>query len=96
MAPVKIRSINRYLNYSIWTMIFQELCRDWNRKEPSEKQFEPFYRAISACAHSSGTKLKTRVQILNRVGQGHAMCLCQLVKCRRVDTLLEHRFRANF
>lgn len=59
----------------------QELCREWNEKDPAQKQFEGFYRAVSAVAHSSGTKLKTRVQILNKVCCENLLCVfrCYLV-----------------
>lgn len=43
-----------------------ELCAEWAKKDPSEQQFEPFHRAISAVANSTGTRLKTRVQVLNK------------------------------
>jgi len=45
----------------------QELCREWDAKPNAQKQFEPFYRAISAVAFSSGVKLKTRSVVLNSV-----------------------------
>jgi len=45
----------------------QELCREWMDKPSAEKQFDPFYRAISAVAFSSGIKLKTRAVVLNSV-----------------------------
>jgi hypothetical protein len=34
-----------------------------------EQQFEPFFRSVSAVAFSTGTKLKTRVHMLNKVIQ---------------------------
>ena len=45
----------------------QELCREWDNKPPEQKQFDPFYRVVSAVANSSGTKFKTRVMMVNRV-----------------------------
>ncbi|XP_052232106.1 kinesin-like protein KIF28 isoform X2 [Dreissena polymorpha] len=45
----------------------QDICKEWESKPASEKQFEPFYRAVSAVAHSSGTRLKTRVVLLNQI-----------------------------
>ena len=48
-------------------MLFQEICKEWEKKPEGEKQFEPFYRAVSAVAHSTGTRLKTRVHLLNQV-----------------------------
>ncbi|KAH3769687.1 hypothetical protein DPMN_170961 [Dreissena polymorpha] len=45
----------------------QDICKEWESKPASEKQFEPFYRAVSAVAHSSGTRLKTRVVLLNQM-----------------------------
>lgn len=47
--------------------LFQQICDEWSNKEPSEQQYEPFFRAVSAVAHSTGTKLRTRVQLLNQV-----------------------------
>ncbi|GFO20644.1 kinesin-like protein, partial [Plakobranchus ocellatus] len=43
-----------------------QLCDEWSKKPPEEQQFEPFFRAVSAVAHSTGTRLKTRVQLLNQ------------------------------
>ncbi|KAJ8302783.1 hypothetical protein KUTeg_019179 [Tegillarca granosa] len=45
----------------------QQICDEWSNKDPSEQQYEPFFRAVSAVAHSTGTKLRTRVQLLNQV-----------------------------
>ncbi|KAK2181347.1 hypothetical protein NP493_403g07034 [Ridgeia piscesae] len=45
----------------------QDLCREWDNKPPEEKQFDPFYRVVSAVANSSGTKFKTRVMMVNRM-----------------------------
>ena len=50
------------------TLAPQDLCREWDNKPPEEKQFDPFYRVVSAVANSSGTKFKTRVMMVNRVG----------------------------
>ncbi|XP_012936827.1 kinesin-like protein KIF28P [Aplysia californica] len=44
-----------------------QLCDEWGKKPPEEQQFDPFFRAVSAVAHSTGTRLKTRVQLLNQV-----------------------------
>ncbi|KAL4235255.1 hypothetical protein ACF0H5_006893 [Mactra antiquata] len=44
----------------------QDICKEWDSKPESEKQYEPFYRAVSAVAHSTGTRLKTRVHLLNQ------------------------------
>ncbi|XP_060596414.1 kinesin-like protein KIF28 [Ruditapes philippinarum] len=44
----------------------QDICKEWDKKPESEKQFEPFYRAVSAVANSTGTRLKTRVHLLNQ------------------------------
>lgn len=49
----------------------QQVCEEWKNKPENEKEFEPFYRTVSAVAYSTGTRLKTRVQILNSVFQGH-------------------------
>ncbi|XP_052061980.1 kinesin-like protein KIF28 isoform X12 [Mytilus californianus] len=43
----------------------QQICEDWKNKPEEEKQFEPFYRSVSAVAYSTGTRLRTRVQLLN-------------------------------
>ncbi|XP_076469926.1 kinesin-like protein KIF28 isoform X2 [Babylonia areolata] len=43
-----------------------QLCDDWSKKAPEEQQFAPFFRAVSAVANSTGTRLKTRVQLLNQ------------------------------
>ncbi|CAG2190263.1 Kinesin-like protein KIF16B,Kinesin-like protein KIF17,Chromosome-associated kinesin KIF4,Kinesin-like protein KIN-12B,Chromosome-associated kinesin KIF4A,Kinesin-like protein KIF1A,Kinesin-II 95 kDa subunit,Kinesin-II 85 kDa subunit,Kinesin-like protein KIN-1,Kinesin-like protein CIN8,Kinesin-like protein unc-104,Kinesin-like protein KIF3A,Kinesin-like protein KIF13B,Kinesin-like protein KIF28P,Kinesin-like protein KIF1C,Chromosome-associated kinesin KIF4B,Kinesin-related protein 8,Kinesin-like protein KI len=43
----------------------QQICEDWKNKPEEEKQFEPFYRTVSAVAYSTGTRLRTRVQLLN-------------------------------
>ncbi|XP_069112007.1 kinesin-like protein KIF28 isoform X3 [Argopecten irradians] len=45
----------------------QEICKEWEKKQESERQFDPFYRAVSAAAFSTGTRLKTRVQMLNQI-----------------------------
>ncbi|XP_021354273.1 kinesin-like protein KIF28P isoform X3 [Mizuhopecten yessoensis] len=45
----------------------QEICKEWEKKQEAERQFEPFYRAVSAAAFSTGTRLKTRVQMLNQM-----------------------------
>uniref|UniRef100_K1QTK9 Kinesin-like protein 6 n=1 Tax=Magallana gigas TaxID=29159 RepID=K1QTK9_MAGGI len=47
----------------------QQICEEWSKKPDGEKQFEPFYRAVSAVANSTGTRLKTRVQMLNQDGK---------------------------
>ncbi|XP_078336848.1 kinesin-like protein KIF28 isoform X14 [Crassostrea virginica] len=45
----------------------QQICEEWSKKPDGEKEFEPFYRAVSAVANSTGTRLKTRVQMLNQM-----------------------------
>ncbi|XP_062573408.1 kinesin-like protein KIF28 isoform X5 [Saccostrea cucullata] len=47
----------------------QQICEEWSKKPDGEKQFEPFFRAVSAAANSTGTRLKTRVQMLNQDGK---------------------------
>ncbi|XP_046580338.1 kinesin-like protein KIF28P isoform X2 [Haliotis rubra] len=47
----------------------QQLCDEWSKKNPEHQQFEPFLRSVSAVANSSGTRLKTRVQLLNQVSE---------------------------
>ncbi|XP_064640023.1 kinesin-like protein KIF28 isoform X2 [Lineus longissimus] len=44
----------------------QQLCSDWKEKKPEEQEFDAFHRAISAAANSTGTRLKTRVKLLNK------------------------------
>ncbi|KAJ8041556.1 Kinesin-like protein KIF28P [Holothuria leucospilota] len=44
----------------------QELCKQWEDKPAEEQDYEAFHRAVSAVAFSTGTKLKTRVQMLNK------------------------------
>ena len=43
----------------------KQLCEEWNLKPKAEKQFDPFYRAVHALAHSTGVKLKTRVEAVS-------------------------------
>ncbi|XP_067652315.1 kinesin-like protein KIF28 [Haliotis asinina] len=47
----------------------QQLCEEWSKKSPEQQQFEPFLRSVTAVANSSGTRLKTRVQLLNQVSE---------------------------
>ncbi|KAL3859056.1 hypothetical protein ACJMK2_009292 [Sinanodonta woodiana] len=47
----------------------QEVCREWSQKPESEQQYHPFYNAVSAVAYSTGTRLKTRVKLLNQVSR---------------------------
>ncbi|XP_023930292.1 kinesin-like protein KIF28P isoform X2 [Lingula anatina] len=44
----------------------QQMCEEWGNKKPEEQDFLAFHRAVHALAHSTGTKLKTRVQMLNK------------------------------
>ncbi|XP_072169328.1 kinesin-like protein KIF28P [Diadema setosum] len=44
----------------------QEICREWAEKPPEQQDFQAFYRSVSAVANSTGQKLKTRVQMLNK------------------------------
>ncbi|XP_041375232.1 LOW QUALITY PROTEIN: kinesin-like protein KIF28P [Gigantopelta aegis] len=44
----------------------QQVCEEWSKKPPEEQQFDAFFRTVSAVANSSGTRLKTRVQLLNK------------------------------
>ena len=59
--------------------MFLDICHEWKDKSESEQEYQPFYRAVSAAAFSTGTKLKTRLQVMNRV----QFCLCNmnLVPC---------------
>ncbi len=45
----------------------KELCQEWDKKKDADKKFADFYKAVHAVAFSTGTKLKTRVQVLNKV-----------------------------
>ncbi|XP_030831067.1 kinesin-like protein KIF28P isoform X3 [Strongylocentrotus purpuratus] len=49
----------------------QDICKEWEGKPPEEQQFAPFFRSISAVANSTGQKLKTRVQMLNKMMSAH-------------------------
>ncbi|XP_033626333.1 kinesin-like protein KIF28P isoform X2 [Asterias rubens] len=49
----------------------QEICKQWEDKPREEQLFDPFYRSVSAVAYSTGSKLKTRVHMLNKIIQGH-------------------------
>ncbi|KAL5021850.1 hypothetical protein ScPMuIL_001005 [Solemya velum] len=44
---------------------FSQVCEEWSKKPAEEQQYDAFYRTVSAVAYSTGTRLKTRVQILN-------------------------------
>ncbi|XP_074645604.1 kinesin-like protein KIF28 isoform X2 [Tubulanus polymorphus] len=55
----------------------QQICDDWGNKPKEEQQFDPFYRTISALANSTGNKLKTRVQILNKAMSGYKLLQAQ-------------------
>ena len=48
-------------------LLLKELCQEWEKKKEAEKKYPDFYRAVHAVAFSTGTKLKTRVQVLNKV-----------------------------
>ena len=45
----------------------QDICKEWDAKPEGERLFDPFYRSVSAVANSTGTRLKTRVHLLNQV-----------------------------
>lgn len=62
-------NIRKHLAYLAVTVL-QQICDDWANKPEDAQQFEPFYRAVSAVAHSSGIKLKTRAQLLTKVLNG--------------------------
>ncbi|XP_071824596.1 kinesin-like protein KIF28 isoform X3 [Apostichopus japonicus] len=51
----------------------QDLCKEWEDKPADQQDYEAFHRAVSAVAHSTGTRLKTRVQMLNKVLLGHRL-----------------------
>ena len=55
-------------SFTCFYLCIQEICRQWEAKPESEKRFDPFYSSVKAVAFSTGTKLKTRVQVLNKVG----------------------------
>ncbi|XP_025115263.1 kinesin-like protein KIF28P isoform X3 [Pomacea canaliculata] len=46
-----------------------QLCEEWSKKPPEDQHFASFFRAVSAVAHSTGTRLKTRVRLLSQVMQ---------------------------
>ncbi|PVD20791.1 hypothetical protein C0Q70_18952 [Pomacea canaliculata] len=43
-----------------------QLCEEWSKKPPEDQHFASFFRAVSAVAHSTGTRLKTRVRLLSQ------------------------------
>ncbi|XP_059148912.1 kinesin-like protein KIF28 isoform X2 [Physella acuta] len=43
-----------------------QLCFDWSKKPADEQQYDAFFRAVSSVANSTGTRLKTRVHLLNK------------------------------
>ncbi|KAK3605709.1 hypothetical protein CHS0354_013504 [Potamilus streckersoni] len=45
----------------------QEVCKEWSEKPENEQQYQSFYNAVSAVAYSTGTRLRTRVKLLNQV-----------------------------
>ncbi|CAL1526283.1 unnamed protein product, partial [Lymnaea stagnalis] len=53
----------------------QQLCNEWKAKPKEEQEFDAFFRAVSAAANSTGTRLKTRVQILNKQDDGDTVSL---------------------
>ena len=55
------------LNTCYFSFFLQQVCEEWSKKPEEDKEFEPFFRTVSAVAYSSGTRLRTRVQILNSV-----------------------------
>ena len=69
----KINCLQNYIGLQYQTeymfsgSLFQDICNEWKDKPESEQEYQPFYRAVSAAAFSTGTRLKTRVQIMNQV-----------------------------
>ena len=61
---------------------FQDICNEWKDKSESEQEYQPFYRAVSAAAFSTGTQLKTRLQVMNWV----QVCLCLMNLVSRFRT----------
>ncbi len=59
----------------------KELCQEWDKKNDADKKFADFYKAVHAVAFSTGTKLKTRVQVLNKV---ISLCVCLLTNYRDI------------
>lgn len=39
----------------------------WEKKSPEEQDFQAFYRAVHAAAHSSGSRFKTRAKLLKQM-----------------------------
>lgn len=46
----------------------QQLCVEWSQRPEDEQQYEPFWRAISAVAKSTGTKFRTNVRRTSKGG----------------------------
>jgi pSer/pThr/pTyr-binding forkhead associated (FHA) protein len=44
-----------------------ELLIIWEKKSPEEQDFQAFYRAVHAAAHSSGSRFKTRAKLLKQM-----------------------------
>ncbi|XP_071958666.1 kinesin-like protein KIF28 [Antedon mediterranea] len=51
----------------------QDICEEWEKKPVEDQQFLPFYRKVHAVAFSSGSRLKSRIQIVNKVLQGQRL-----------------------
>ena len=88
-------TILNFLFLKYWTsfVFSQQICEEWSKKPDGEKEFEPFYRAVSAVANSTGTRLKTRVQMLNQVKNSCSMTrktvLMKKKKCFIIWSFLE-------
>ena len=65
-----VASLHNYKCFAWFSFLFaqQELCQEWERKNNGDKTFPDFYRAVRAVAFSTGTRLKTRVQMVSKVG----------------------------
>jgi len=66
------------LKQFLLTFILQEICREWEGKPPDQKEFDPFFKAVSAVANSSSNKLKNKVKLITGVSYLASGC-CQLL-----------------
>ncbi|KAH9515666.1 Kinesin-like protein kif28p [Bulinus truncatus] len=52
-----------------------QLCDEWGQVSNEQQQFDSFYRAVSAVAYSTGTRLKTRALVVNQQDDGDTFSL---------------------
>ncbi|BFZ12722.1 hypothetical protein BsWGS_15761 [Bradybaena similaris] len=70
-----------------------QICTEWSRKPEAEQQFQPFHHAVAAVAYSSGTRLKTRVHVVNQEDDGDTVSL--FVFGEEEDSLAKEAARSN-